>query len=394
MSKHTFFKATIAVAGLILATSAVAQPLQGTVYGSSPPGKTPPIWVSISGFTGEALQALQFDLYVQGFNFTNAEGAQYLLSGSNNGNLQGRATDRILNRTIVPSKVYSGSTLRRQVHWFADDFVNAVPQQKGIARTKIAFKVDTGANSEIYAADFDGQSAQPVTADNTIVAAPCWVPGKLALYYTSYKLGNPDIFYHDLLNGQRNVYAKYPGLNSSAAVSPDGRRVAMILSKSGSPDVYVCDADGSNLKRLTSTREDESSPCWSPDGQWICFATKINNGRRALCKVSVMGGSVQTVATPAVLNPTEPDWSPDGKLIAFTSQMGNFQICVVPAGGGSVTELVAGADPSWSANSRTLVFTREENHRRILSLLDVPTKQVKDVSRVSTGNNSQPSWAR
>ena len=356
------------------------------------PGRTPPTWISISGFTGEALQALQFDLYVQGFNFTNAADAQYLLSGNNNGNLQGRATDRLNNSSIVPSKVYSGSTLHHQVHWFADDFVNAL-QRKGIARTKIAFKVDTGANSEIYAADFDGQGAQAVTADNNIVAAPCWVPGKLALYYTSYKLSNPDVFYHDLMSGQRNVFAKYPGLNTSAAVSPDGRRVAMILSKSGSPDVYVCDRDGSTLKRLTSTREDESSPCWSPDGQWICFATKIAE-RRSLCKVSVAGGAVQRIPTSGVLNPTEPDWSPDGKWIAFTSQMGNFQICVVPAGGGSVTELVPGADPSWSLNSRTLVFTREESHRRILSLLDVPTKQVKDVSRVSTGNNSQPSWAR
>jgi TolB protein len=356
------------------------------------PGRTPPTWISISGFTGEALQALQFDLYVQGFNFTNAADAQYLLSGSSNGNLQGRATDRINNSAIVPSKVYSGSTLHHQVHWFADDFVNAL-QRKGIARTKIAFKVDTGANSEIYAADFDGQGAQAVTADNNIVAAPCWVPGKLALYYTSYKLSNPDIFYHDLMSGQRNVYAKYPGLNTSAAVSPDGRRVAMILSKSGSPDVYVCDRDGSNLKRLTSTREDESSPCWSPDGQWICFATKIAE-RRSLCKVSVAGGAVQRVPTSGVLNPTEPDWSPDGQWIAFTSQMGDFKICVLKVKDGSVTELWPGADPSWSPNSRTLVFTQEVNHRRILSLLDVPTKQVKDVSRVSTGNNSQPSWAR
>jgi TolB protein len=356
------------------------------------PGRTPPTWISISGFTGEALQALQFDLYVQGFNFTNAADAQYLLSGSNNGNLQGRATDRINNSAIVPSKVYSGSTLHHQVHWFADDFVNAL-QRKGIARTKIAFKVDTGANSEIYAADFDGQGAQAVTADNNIVAAPCWVPGKLALYYTSYKLSNPDVFYHDLMSGQRNVFAKYPGLNTSAAVSPDGRRVAMILSKSGSPDVYVCDRDGSNLKRLTSTREDESSPCWSPDGQWICFATKIAE-RRSLCKVSVAGGAVQRVPTSGVLNPTEPDWSPDGQWIAFTSQMGDFKICVLKVKDGSVTELWPGADPSWSPNSRTLVFTQEVNHRRILSLLDVPTKQVKDVSRVSTGNNSQPSWAR
>lgn len=357
------------------------------------PGRTPPTWVHLSGFTGEALQTLQFDLYVQGFNFTNAEGAQYLLSGSNNGNLQGRATDRINNSAIVPSKAYSGSTLHKQVHWFADDFVNAL-KRTGVARTRIAFKVDTGANSEIYAADFDGQGAQPVTADNTIVAAPCWVPGKLALYYTSYKLGNPDIFYHDLVGGQRHIFAKYPGLNTSAAVSPDGRRIAMVLSKSGSPDIYVCDADGGNLKRLTSTREDESSPCWSPDGQWICFATKIG-GRRSLCKVPAAGGAMQTVPTRGILNPTEPDWSPDGQWIAFTSQMRDFNICVLKVSDGTVTDLlVAGADPSWSPNSRTLVFTRTVNHRRVLSLLDVFTKQVKDVSRVSSGNNSQPTWAR
>ena len=81
------------------------------------------------------------------------------------------------------------------------------------------------------------------------------------MYYTSYKLGNPDIFYHDLTTGQRRAVARYSGLNSSAAVSPDGTKVAMILSKGGSPNVYVCNADGTDLKKLTSTSED-SSPCW------------------------------------------------------------------------------------------------------------------------------------
>ena len=79
------------------------------------PGRTKPIWVSLSGFTGEATQVLQFDLYVQGFNFTNAEAAQYLLSGSNNGELQGRAVDAISKHTLV-SKAYQGGTLRRQAH--------------------------------------------------------------------------------------------------------------------------------------------------------------------------------------------------------------------------------------------------------------------------------------
>jgi TolB protein len=359
---------------------------------SMKPGAEPPTWVSLSGFTGEAESVLKFDLYVQGFNFTNAEAAQYLISGSNSGNLQGRVTDRYSKATLV-SKAYSGASLRRQAHLFADEFVTAIGR-KGIAQTKIAFKGDTGANSEIYVADFDGNSPQAVTADHTIVAAPTWAPGRLALYYTSYKLGNPDIFFHDLLSGQRHVFARYSGLNTSPAASSNGR-VAMILSKGGSPDVWECNADGGSLKRLTATREDESSPCWSADGDWICYATKINE-RRVLCKVSASGGAAQRVPTSGVLNPTEPDWSPDGKWIAFTSQMGGFEICVVPAGGGAVTELVAGEDPSWAPNSRTLIYTRREGGgRRVLSLLDVPTKQYKDVSRIAgSGNNSQPSWAK
>ena len=353
------------------------------------PGAEPPTWVSLSGFSGEAASVLQFDLYVQGFNFTNSDNAQYIIVGSNNGNFQGRVTDRF-NKSTVISKAYSGASLRQQTHLFVDQFLAAI-SRKGIAQSKIAFKKDTGANSEIYVADFDGFNQQAVTADNTIVAAPTWAPGKLAIYYTSYKLGNPNIFYHDLSSGQRNVFSHYSGLNTAAAVSPSGK-VAMILSKGGSPDVYDCNADKSGLLRLTNTREDESSPCWSADGEWICYATKMGE-RRVLCKVSASGGAPQRIPTSGVLNPTEPDWSPDGKWIAFTSQMSGFEICVVPAGGGAVTELVAGEDPSWSPNSRTLVFTRREGGRRVLSLLDVPTKQYKDVSRI-TGSNSQPSWAK
>ncbi|HEX4264437.1 MAG TPA: hypothetical protein VH597_08870 [Verrucomicrobiae bacterium] len=356
------------------------------------PGAEPPTWVSLSGFTGEAESVLRFDLYVQGFNFTNAEAAQYLISGSNNGNLQGRVSDPHSKATLV-SKAYSGASLRRQAHLFADEFVTAIAR-KGVAQTKIAFKGDTGANSEIYVADFDGNNPQAVTADHTIVAAPTWASGRLALYYTSYKLGNPDIFFHDLLSGQRHVFARYSGLNTSPAATANGR-VAMILSKGGSPDVWECNSDGGGLQRLTATREDESSPCWSADGEWICYATKMGE-RRVLCKVSASGGAAQRIPTSGVLNPTEPDWSPDGKWIAFTAQMGGFEICVVPAGGGAVTELVAGEDPSWSPNSRTLVYTRREGGgRRVLSLLDVPTKQYKDVSRIAgSGNDSQPSWAK
>jgi TolB protein len=357
------------------------------------PGEARPIWVSISGITGEALQALQFDLYVQGFNFTNAEGAQFLITGSNNGNFQGKATDAHNQHPLV-SKAYSGGSLRRQVHTFVDEFVQAL-QRKPIAKTKIAFKGESGKSGEIFISDFDGRNAQSVTQDGAIVAAPDFVPGQLALYYVSYKLNHADIFYHDLSSGSRRAFARYGGSNISPAVSPDGSRVAMILSKDGWTDLYVCNSDGSGLKRLTKSPQDESSPCWSPDGKWICYAAKVGE-RRALWKIPAGGGEGQRLNTGGLPSPSEPDWSPDNQWIAFTSQTrGGFAICVVKASGGEAVSLVEGEDPSWSANSRTLVYGRRAGGRYTLALLDVPTKQTKDISRLPELNSqSQPSWAR
>jgi TolB protein len=157
-----------------------------------------PIPVSLDGFSGEVLNVLKFDLYVQGFSFVAPEAAQYQISGSNSGNVIGRVSDKVARKEIL-SRSYTGASLRRQVHAFADDIVFAVTGKKGIAQTKIAFKSQSeNGDGEIYVSDFDGGNPQAVTHEKTIVSAPAWVPGRLALYYNSYRFGNPDIFYNDL----------------------------------------------------------------------------------------------------------------------------------------------------------------------------------------------------
>ncbi len=389
----TKFNSIISLAAAVLiTTSAGAQDeaYRAIVKEGDVVGFTKPQPIALTGFSGEVEQVLRFDLEVQGFKVVNDGTPQYEVAGGGSG-VQGRLSDRISKATIF-SKAYTGGSLRRQAHALADDVVAALTKRKGIGQTKIAFKVDTGANSEIYIADFDGHNAHQVTRDNTIVAAPVWIPGRLALYYVSYKLGNAHIFRHDLATGARTAFARYGGGNFSPAVSPDGSKAAMILSKDGWVDLYVCNSDGTGLKRLTRSQQDESSPCWSPDGKWILFAGKSGE-RRVLMKVSPEGGEAVRVPTSGVSNPSEPEWSPDGKWIVFTSQGGGFTICVVPAAGGVAIPLVEGEDPSWAPNSRTVVFARRTNGGRALSVLDVFTKQYKDVSRVS-GGNSQPSWAK
>jgi Tol biopolymer transport system component len=55
--------------------------------------------------------------------------------------------------------------------------------------------------------------------------------------------------------------------------------------------------------------------------------------------------------------------------------------------------LVSGQNPSWSPNSRTLIFNRGPAGRQTLAVLDTFTKQYKDCRRES-GSSSQPAWAR
>src|SRR5205085_349306 len=193
-----------------------------------PNGWPKPIPVSISGFSGEVDSVLKNDLLFMGFTAVAPESAKYLVTGSNAGRVEGRVVEKI-NKNQILAKAYTGGSTRSQTHMLADDIAMAITHKPGIAQTKVAFKGETGrGNGEIYLADYDGHNPQPVTHDQTIIAAPCWA-GRSTLYYCSYKLGAPKIFSHQLTSGTRKLVTPFPGANISPAVSPDGNRLAMIL---------------------------------------------------------------------------------------------------------------------------------------------------------------------
>jgi TolB protein len=345
--------------------------------------------VSITGLTGEAADVLKFDLSVLGIEV--ADSPEYIINGSDNGRVEGSLTPSGASHPLW-LRAYAGGSVRAQAHAFADDIAKELRQTTPIFRTKVAFRLSRAGATEVCVSDYDGYGMIVLTHDATLVSSPSWIPGGHSLLYTSWMNNKTEIYEHNLATGARRVFAGYPGASFSAEVAPDGRRVAMILSKSGSPNLYVCNLDGSGLKELTFTRDDDSSPCWAPDSREICFVCR--SGRAMLQKISADGGAAVTVhAGGAYGNLTSPDWSPDGSQIAFTSGSRPFHIWVMPASGGEAKMVADGEDPCWAPNSRTLIFTQQGNDKQVLSLLDVPTKHVKTVRQIS-GSCSEPSWAR
>lgn len=353
--------------------------------------------ISLGGFNGVAYDVLKFDLEVAGCKVVSSNAAAFHVFGSNDSTLKGFLTVAAgTNLTAGGGQPlldlhYTKAPMRSLAHAFSDAIV-AKFGRRGVAQTRIAFKVGYPGYGELFISDYDGANAAQVTRDRAIVASPAWGPGHQKLYYMSHVKANfAFIFSHTLAVGARRTVAEYPGSSLSPSVSRDGR-LAMILSKNGNPEVYVADAEGRNAKQLTFTKEGAASPCWSPDGQWICFSS---TAPAQLYKIHSTDGQPQRIATIDAPRPTEPDWSPDGKTIVFTAQVGGFKIFTVPAAGGVAEFICEGEDPSWAPNSRTVIFVkrRSRDQSYSLSLVDVPTKQVKDIP-VPLGNASQPAWAR
>ena len=104
--------------------------------------------------------------------------------------------------------------------------------------------------------------------------------------------------------------------------SPDGRRVAFTSNRGGSFNLYVMDADGRNLLRLTDHSGNDRDPSWLPDGQSLVFSSDRDRGpgRSDLYLLRLADGHVDRLTVYFGGYAIMPNVSPDGNWVAFAAQ--------------------------------------------------------------------------
>ncbi len=208
--------------------------------------------------------------------------------------------------------------------------------------------------------------------------------GKIA--FSTFRDGDNEIYTIEPDATGLTRITQTPGHDLEPAWSPNGRKIAFQSSRAATDptcqstpfpcdfDIYVMNADGSDVVRLTDHPGGDFEPAWSPDGSKIVWTTTrdhegpvLSDAYNSELYVMNADGTAATRITSFPLVDKEPAWSPDGSRIAFFRGDCAFNcrahIHTAMPDGGDVTPLTSGPvrdrKPNWSPDGARIVFSRE-----------------------------------
>jgi TolB protein len=205
--------------------------------------------------------------------------------------------------------------------------------------------------------------------------------------------------------GQRLTYL--PGTQLMPAVSWQRDKVAFISDVTGNPDLFVqpfspeTGAQGKPQQVFSAKQATQGSPCFSPDGKKLAFVSnKDGSPRIYVISIPQPGASLKNIKANLITKRNRensaPSWSPDGKKIAYCARsQGERQIWVYDFTTNEERQLTEGAgnkeNPSWAPDSLHLVFNSSDTNHSELFLINLNQAESIQITG-GPGEKRFPNW--
>jgi TolB protein len=288
----------------------------------------------------------------------------------------------------------TAAQVRLTAHKIADFVYEKLTGERGVFSTRIAYIVKQGPRYELRVADADGQNAQSILISPEPIMSPAWSPDGTRMAYVSFQNKKPILFVQNLsANKQPAPVANYRGSNSAPAWTPDGRQLAAVLTKDGGSQIYLMNADGTNLRRITFSGGIDTEPFFTPDGQSIYF-TSDRGGSPQIYRMPLSGGEPVRISFEGDYN-VSPRVSPDGKTLAYISRVsGRFQLMAMDLESKQIQTLTDGQrdeSPSFAPNGRIILYATDVDNRGVLAAVSSDGR-FKQRLGIQAADVREPSW--
>ena len=261
---------------------------------------------------------------------------------------------------------------------------------------RLAFARIRDTNTDIYSIYPDGTHLRRLTRLPTSAdALPAWSPdGEWIAFWSTRSDRGGDIWVIRKDGSDPRQVTSGPARDHNPDWSPDARRIVFdrVDEDYGNEDVFVVNRDGSGLTPLTDAPTTDSHPAWSPDGSEIAFASDPDG----VLSIYVMRADGTGVRRLTSSFDSDPDWSPDGRWIAFNRIEGQ-DLWVVAADGSQERAVVAGrrhdTEPEWSPDGRFIAFvrmTRDGYRLLVTNAGGGGTRTIDEAGDISPGVSWQP----
>ena len=206
---------------------------------------------------------------------------------------------------------------RRLAHRLADALYKHYTREPGpFASGRLVFVKQAGKTRSVWISDWDGSHAQAVATSGLDMLPDLSIDGSVA--FTSYRDGTPDLWI-ERPDGGRSAWCRAGRMATGVAFSPDGSRVAYSLAEGeGARSSWPARTASARSKVTDTGSFINSSPTWSPDGKRLAFVSN-RFGTPQIFVMNADGSGVQRLTYQGKYNQT-PVWSPRGDLIAFTAR--------------------------------------------------------------------------